>query len=284
MNNRDGYPAGVPCWVDTNQPDPAAAARFYSGLFGWECENVLPADAPAQYFIARIGGGSVGAIGSTPNDALDHAVWNTYIWADDVDAIVPLVLAAGGSVIDEPFDVFEAGRMGVFADPEGAVFCVWQAGLNRGAEVVNQHGALNFNTLSTRQLDAARAFYGAVFGWDVLDLGGDGRMWTLAGYADHLEEKVTPGYRESMKQMGAPAGFEEVVAAVNPIDTDDASTPAHWGVTFAVDDADATAALAVELGATILSPPTDLPWVRETVIRDPQGAIFTASQFVPPQP
>jgi predicted enzyme related to lactoylglutathione lyase len=282
MNNRDGYPAGVPCWVDTTVPDPDAAAAFYSGLFGWECENVMPAGESAKYFIARIGGGSVAAIGSTPPDAPDLAVWNTYIWSDDVDALAPTVVAAGGKVIDEPFDVFAAGRMGVFADPEGAVFCVWQPGQNRGAEVVNVHGALNFNTLSTRQLETAREFYGSVFGWDVLDLGGDGRMWTLPGYGDHLEEKVSPGMRESMAQMGAPAGFEDVVAAVEPIAADDTETPAHWGVTFAVDNADDAAARASELGGTILQPPTDLPWVRSTVIADPQGAIFTASQFVPP--
>jgi len=282
MNNRDGYPAGVPCWADTIQPDADAAAAFYTGLFGWECENVLPAEAPAKYLIARIDGGSVAAIGSTPPDSADPTVWNTYIWVDDVDAIVPAVLAAGGKVIDEPFDVFEAGRSAVFADPEGAVFSVWQAGQNRGAEVVNAHGAVNFNTLNTRNLDAAREFYGSIFGWGVLDLGGDGRMWTLPGYGDHLDEKVTPGLRESMAEMGAPAGFEDVVAAVAPIAADDTATPAHWGVTFAVDDADAAAARAVELGGTILSPPTDQPWVRETLLRDPQGAIFTASQFVPP--
>ena len=35
---------GVPCWVDTSQPDPEAAVDFYSGLFGREFENVVPSD------------------------------------------------------------------------------------------------------------------------------------------------------------------------------------------------------------------------------------------------
>ena len=34
MPERDGYIPGVPCWVDTSQPDPDAALAFYGGLFG----------------------------------------------------------------------------------------------------------------------------------------------------------------------------------------------------------------------------------------------------------
>ena len=112
----------------------------------------------------------------------------------------------------------------------------------------------------------------SVFGWTTLDLGDEGTMWTLAGYGDHLEATVNPGMREGMAQMGAPAGFEDVVAVVEPISPDDTATHANWGVTFAVDNADETAARAAELGGTILSPPTDLPWVRSTVIADPQGS------------
>ena len=54
-------------------------------------------------------------------------MWNTYIWVDDADETADKVRAAGGTVLIEPFDVMDAGRMAVFADPEGAVFCVWQA-------------------------------------------------------------------------------------------------------------------------------------------------------------
>jgi predicted enzyme related to lactoylglutathione lyase len=268
--------------VDTTQPDPGAAVAFYSGLFGWECQDVMPAGSPMQYFIARLDGGDVAAIGSIPERAPDQAMWNTYIWADDVDATVPAVVAAGGNVLAEPFDVMEFGRMAVFTDPEGAAFSVWQPGTHRGAEVVNEHGSLNFNTLSTRQVESARAFYGSVFGWSTLELGDDGTTWTLAGYGDHLEATVNPGMRAGMAQMGAPAGFEDVVAALDPIGRDDSVTPANWGVTFAVNDADETAERAAELGGTVVAAPTDLPWVRATVIADPQGAVFTASQFVPP--
>ncbi len=61
-----------------------------------------------------------------------------------------------------------------------------------------------------------------------------------------------------------------------------ASTPAHWSITFAVDDADAIADRAIELGGKVLVPPMDAPWVRMTIISDPEGAVFAASKFVPP--
>ena len=104
-------------------------------------------------------------------------------------------------------------------------------------------------------------------------------MWTLPGYGDHLEE-TTPGLREQMAQMGVPEGFIDVVAALDPI-TDDSDTPAHWSVTFAVDDADATAAQASKLGGEVIAGPVDAPWTRMAVIKDPHGATFIASQFVP---
>jgi hypothetical protein len=204
-------------------------------------------------------------------------MWNTYISVASADETAAKIRDAGGTAMD-PFDVMDAGRMAVVADPEGAGFCVWQPLKTQGAQVVNEHGSLNFNVLNTRNLDGAKDFYGAVFGWEVLSLA-SGAMWTLPGYGDHLEQ-ATPGLRQNMAQMGAPDGFIDVVAAVNQLSGDDSNTPAHWGVTFAVDDADAIAAKAKSLGAEIVAGPLDAPWVRMVVIKDPQGATFVASQFV----
>jgi predicted enzyme related to lactoylglutathione lyase len=280
MPERDGYIPGVPCWVDSNQPDPEAAAEFYSGLFGWEVEDVMPPESEARYFMARIRGGDVAALGSIPEGAPPRAVWNTYIWVDDVDETAAKVRDAGGTALREPFDVPGFGRMAVFADPEGAAFSVWQAREHKGARVVNEHGALNFNGLGTRDAEGAKAFYGAVFGWRTMTVGGGSEMWTLPGYGDHLEES-TPGLREMVAEMGGPAGFEDVVASLNPIPDDQPDVPPHWSVTFATDDADATAAKAAELGGRVIVPPFDAPWVRMTLIADPQGATVIASQFVP---
>ena len=279
MPERDGYIAGVPCWVDTSQPDPDAALSFYSGLFGWEFEDAMPEGSDSRYFIGRIRGGDVAAVGSIPGGAPPMAMWNTYVWVDSADETAVRARAGGGGVASEPFDVMDAGRMAVLTDPEGAAFCVWQAKNHKGAKVVNEHGSLNFNGLATRDPERAKAFYGAVFGWKTLVLPA-GSMWTLPGYGDHLEE-ATPGLREQMAQMGAPEGFIDVVAALNPIADGDSTTPSHWSVTFAVDDADATAAKARELGGEVVAGPLDAPWTRMAVIKDPQGATVIASQFVP---
>ena len=278
MPERDHYIPGVPCWVDTSQPEPEASLEFYGGLFGWELENSMPAEAPGVYFMARIRGGDVAAIGSIPEGMPRVASWNTYIAVAGADETAAKVRDAGGTVLMAPFDVMSSGRMAVCADPEGAVFFLWQAGEHFGAGVVNEHGALNFNGLNTRDVSGAKAFYGAVFGWTTLDLGGS-EMWTLPGYGDDLE-RDNPDLRKMIGEMGGPPGFEDVVAALTPIGADQPDTPAHWSVTFGVDDADAVAAKAAELGGAVLVPPFDAPWSRLTIVSDPQGATFVASQFV----
>jgi uncharacterized protein len=280
MPERDGYIPGVPCWVDTSQPDPEAAVDFYSGLFGWEFEDVMPPDSPGEYFIARLRGGDVAAAGSVPEGGPQMALWNTYVWVESADETASKVQDGGGRVVMDPFDVMDAGRMAVFTDPEGAAFCVWQAKENKGARIVNEHGSLNFNGLNTRDAESAKSFYGSVFGWKTLSLEGGAEMWTLPGYGDHLEQG-NPELRKQMAEAGAPEGFEDVVATLNPIADDQPDVPAHWSVTFAVDDADATADRAAELGGEVVAPPFDAPWVRMTVITDPQGATFIASKFVP---
>ena len=280
MPERDGYIPGVPCWIDTSQPDPEAALAFYGGLFGWEFEDVMPPDSECKYLTARIRGGDVAAVGSIPEGAPPMAMWNTYVWVESADQAASKVLDTGGKALMDPFDVMDAGRMGVFADPEGAAFCVWQAKQHKGARIVNEAGSLNFNGLNTRDVEGAKSFYRSVFGWQTLALPGGFEMWTLPGYGDHLE-RDNPGLRKGMAEMGAPAGFEDVVASLNPIPDDQPDTPPHWDVTFAVDDADAIAEKAAELGGQVILPPLDAPWVRITAIADPQGATFTASKFVP---
>ena len=294
MPERDGYIPGVPCWVDASEPDPEAALGFYGDLLGWEFRDVMRPDSDGTYFIARCetrgwslfdrsGGsrsGDVAAVGSIPEAAPPMAMWNTYFWVDSADETASRVRDAGGRVVMEPFDVMDACRIAVFTDPEGAAFCAWEARKHRGARVVNNPGSLNFNGLNTRDVEAARAFYGSVFGWQTLTMDGGAEMWTLSGYGDYLEG-YHPGLREQMADAGAPARFEDVVATINPIAADQHDTPPHWSVTFAVEDADAAAEKAAQLGGRVIVPPFDAPWVRMTVLADPQGATFIASRFTP---
>jgi len=266
--------------VDTSQPDPEAAVDFYRGLFGWEFEDVMPPESEGRYFIARLRGGDVAAVGSIPEAVPQVAMWNTYVWVDSADDTASEVRAAGGAVVMEPFDVMDAGRMAFLTDPEGAAFCAWQAKENKGAGIVNEPGSLNFNGLNTRDIEGAKSFYGSVFGWTTLALDGGAEMWTLPGYGDYLE-RDNPDLRKQIAAVGGPTGFEDVVASINPISGDQPDTPPHWSVTFSVEDTDATAARATELGGKVIVPPFDAPWSRLTIISDPQGATLIASAFVP---
>ena len=193
MLQRDGYPPGVPCWVDTSQADPKASVAFYRALFGWDFEDAMPPGSAGSYFIARLRGGDVAAVGSQPKGGSSVAAWNTYVWVDSADEAASKVLHAGGHVVTDPFDVLEAGRMAIFTDPQGAAFRVWQANKHRGAQIVNEPGSLNFNGLNARDFDGARSFYGAVFGWRALAIGGGTEMWRLPGYGDFLAER-DPGF------------------------------------------------------------------------------------------
>jgi predicted enzyme related to lactoylglutathione lyase len=285
MLERDGYPAGVPCWVDTGQPDPDAAVEFYSGLFGWEFEDRTPAGSPQRYLVATLRGRDVAAVASQSDQAPPRPVWKSYVWVDSADETAAKAKEAGGSVLAEPFDVGDAGRMAVIADPEGAVLCLWQAKQHRGAQLVNEHATWNFSELNTRDPGGAQTFYRAVFGWEATTLvtgNGGFTMWRRPGYGDFLAER-DPEIRERQATGGAPEGFEDAVAWLIPMANGQfpADTPAHWSITFAVDDADAIARRAEELGGKVLTPPFDAPWVRTTVVSDPQGAVFTASKFVP---
>jgi uncharacterized protein len=280
MPERDRYIPGVPCWVDAGEPDPEAATDFYGGLFGWEFENAMPPGSGGTYYIARLNGREAAAIGSIPEALPQVAAWGTYVHVESADETAATVREAGGDVLLEPFDVMEFGRMAAFTDPEGAVFYVWQPKEHQGARVVNEHGAVNFNDLHTRDVEGAKSFYGAVFGWGTFALGGGFEGWTLPGYGDFLE-RDDPDLRERLAETGGGEGFEDVVASIVPIGDDQPDTPPHWGVTFAVDDADAIAEKATELGGKVIVPPMDAPWVRMTVIADPQGGTLTATKYVP---
>jgi uncharacterized protein len=301
MPLRNGYIPGVPCWVDASEPEPQAAVDFYSDLFGWQVEDRLPPDSGGHYFIARHEAtttsifdlsrqklrGDVAGIRSIPESAPAMAMWNTYFWVDSADEAASNVKDAGGSVVTEPFEFIDACRMAVCTDPEGAAFGVWEAKNHKGAQLVNDPGAPVFNGLNTRDVEAARSFYAAVFGWQTASIGAGSQGWTLPGYGDWLEQEHHPDLRKQMADAGAPQGFEDVVAAIVPIADDQPDTPAHWGVTFATDDADATADKAAELGGTVIVSPFDAPWstsgytIRLTILADPQGATFSASRFIP---
>jgi predicted enzyme related to lactoylglutathione lyase len=273
MTERDGYQPGVPCWIDTGQPDVDGALRFYGELFGWEFEGPgeMPGDPPGRYFVAQLRGCDVAGVSSQPAEGAPPVpVWNTYVCVESADEAAESVKRAGGTVVAEPFDALPAGRMAVLMDPAGAPLCAWEPKDRRGAQLVNDAGAWSMSLLNTRDPEGAEAFYGSVFGWqtEAMDLGGsEVKMWRLPGYLGGEPLQPVP---------------RDVVAVMAPIGGDQSAdgTPSHWSVDFWVDDVDAAADRAAELDGEVIAAPYDIPGAefRQAVLADPQGAGFSVTK------
>ncbi len=285
MPERDDYPAGVPCWIDLVQPDLDATMAFYAGLFGWTFEMRTPEGAPARYAYARLDGATVGGVGTPAPAEANQGNWTHYVSVESVDDTATAVASSGGRILTPPTDIPRSGRVALCADPEGAAFGLWQPSELHGAQAVNAAGSWNFSELHTGDPAGAERFYGAVFGWTLSSFAvGDGQtagFWRLAGYGDFLAER-DPEIRDRQRAGQAPEGFADAVAVLQPLGSEERGGEARWTVTFAVADAAAATSRAVELGATVVTPLFDAPYTRMSVVRDPQGAELTLSEYRPP--
>jgi uncharacterized protein len=270
MSERDGFEPGVPCWIASVHPDPERAVDFYTELFGWEAANTMPPDSPGRYYVCTLRDRAVAAIGSERGGGTPSvAAWGTYIWVENADDAARRVTDAGGRIVMEPFDLLDAGRLGVVADPTGAVFAVWQPRTHRGAQVVNEPGAWSMSALNTPDPEGAKAFYGAVFGWETSAMDEQLTMWHL------------PGFVGGEPQQPVPRDVVAVLVAAS----DPADVPPHWSVDFWVGDLDATVETATRLGGAVIVPPYDIPGtpLTQAVIADPQGATMSVTKVTIPE-
>lgn len=249
----DSYAPGVPSWVDVGVPDMAAAATFYSMLFGWACPEGDPEFG--GYRVCTLNGRTVAGLGPQMNPGPPY--WSSYVNVASADDTVAAATGAGGTVVVPPMDVGPAGRMAFFADPQGAVIGVWQAGEHPGAGVVNEPGAFCWSELLTTDVAAAVEFYGAVFGWS----------------ADTHEGEMP--YTEFQ------AGGRSIAGAMLIPPQAPAGMPPNWGVYFAVTDADSAVARVTALGGAVLMGPTDIEPGRFAVVQDPAGAVFNVIALKP---
>jgi uncharacterized protein len=272
---RHGYPPGVPCWIELLTPEPRSAAGFHATVFDWRIDEREVAGAP--YLVARRDGRDVAAIAHGPAPA----TWVTSVAVDDLDAVLARVGPAGGRVLAPAGELGDLARTAEVADPTGARLRLWQARSHPGAVLVNVDGSWNSSDLVTTDRAAAVPFLERLFGW-VADDVGDGdwsaTMLRLPGYGDHLAS-IDPDIRERHDEPGVPPGFSDAVGWLE--EDAAASGGSHWRVTFTADDPDEVARRAEAAGGTVVVPPTDTPPVRFTVLRDPAGAVFTASSYRP---
>lgn len=253
---------GSPCWVDLMTPDVDGAKQFYTAVFGWDAEDQFDADGKRVYTSFSQGGKGVAGMGEQPAEMAGMPpIWNTYIAVEDPAATADEVTAAGGTVMIPPMDVMEAGSMAIFADPTGAAFSVWRPGDHTGAEICNEPDTWSWNELLTRDIEAAKPFYSAVFGWsyDEMDMGPMGTYNVIQGG----ENNGWGGL------MSMPPDMPEMV-------------PNHWMVYFTVTDLEATMAKVTAAGGMVGNGPIDIPGIgRSAVIHDPKGGSFTVLEPAP---
>lgn len=232
-NRASGYGEGVPCWVDAQLPDVAAGMRFYGELFGWTFEESY--------------GGSVWAHqDGEPVAALAHktdgrmpTVWTVYFATPDVVRLTGRIREAGGQVVMAPLPVGELGTAALAADPEGAVFGLWQAARHPGFGRRREPGTFVWAELYARDTEAANTFYGGLF-------------------ADAL-----------FGPDAEPDFGRALVSDVFP-----AEMPPHFLVHFRVDDCAAVLGTVNRLGGRVQSPPFDTSYGKVAVVTDNQGASF----------
>lgn len=262
MSEVNEYAPGTFSWVDLATTDAAGAKEFYAGLFKWSYED-NPAGPDMVYSMCSVGGKAAAGLSEMMTDMKEQGIpphWSSYITVANADETAKKAKELGGSLTLEPMDVMDVGRMAIIQDPTGAMVSIWEPKLHKGADIVNQPGALCWNELATNDTDAADAFYTALFGWGSKkqDMG----SFTYTSFM--VGERPNGGMMQIREEWG--------------------EVPPHWGVYFAVADCDATCEKATSTGGTLLNGPQDIPEVgRFAVLHDPQGAVFNVIQMANPE-
>ncbi len=245
---------GTFCWWELATTDLERSKAFYGALFGWT-HNEMPVDETQVYVMFQSDGKDVAAAYRLTPEMQAKGVprhWGVYLATDDADAAAERARSLGGTVVVEPCDVFDAGRLAVLQDPTGGAFSVWQPKAHPGAAKVNEHNAVCWNELATDDPVAAASFYAGLF-----------------GYETETHDMGHGPYTVLMREGALKGGLFRKDASMGEI-------PTHWMTYFSVADCDAGAERAKALGAEVVVPPTDLPTVgRFSVLRDPAGAVFS---------
>ena len=242
MGERTSHAPGTFSWADLSTTDTDGAKAFYTGLFGWDTED-NPMPEGGVYTMLSKEGKAVAALSQLQAEG-QPVVWNSYVTVESADEAAAAAREGGATLISEPFDVMDVGRMAVIQDPGGAVLCIWEPGTSIGAERVNEPGALTINQLNTSDPARAEEFYGGVFGWRFEKVAeGDVPYWGI-----YNGDRLNGGMMEEQ--------------------------PSAWLVYFGSESVDDDAGRVVELGGRVIVPPMSVPGGRILVAQDPQGGVF----------
>ena len=250
---------GTFCWVELATKDGPAAKKFYKSLFDWGV-NDIPSDA-GTYSMVQNRGKDAGALYQQgPQEKGIPPHWNSYVAVDSADETAAKAKKLGATVVLEPFEVMEHGRMAVIQDPTGAVFSLWEPKAHIGAQVVGEPNSFCWNELYTSDAKRAGDFYANLFSWT-------------------REPMQTPTGEYTIFKKG-----DTQAAGMMQISKEMEAMPPHWMVYFAVDDSDRTVQKAQGMGAQVMVPPTDIPNIgRFAILNDPQGADFAVIRLEPRQ-
>jgi uncharacterized protein len=250
-------------WYELLTDNADAAAAFYGKVIGWSTQSAGMPDMDYRFFSSGDGTDNkdgVGGFMAITAEMAEHGArpaWVGYIAVDDVDTSVAALTAAGGAVLMPAMDLEGVGRMAMVADPQGAPFYVMKGASDEAshsfAALEPKIGHCAWNELSTADPEAAKAFYGNLFGWSK-----DGEM-----------DMGPIGKYEFLKASGGRFALGAVMPKMPDM-------PASaWTYYFRVASIDAAVESIEANGGTLLMEPTEIPGGEFSLAAlDPAGASF----------
>lgn len=236
-------------WIDLAAADLDGATAFYSDMMGWETLTI----PGTNYTMFMTNGEPVaGAMALTPEMGAMPPVWSVYVGVEDAAATCAKAIELGGSVMQEPFDIPDGGKIAVLGDPAGAAICLFEGVADTGFRLVDEPGAPCWFDVQSRDANASVEFYKGLFNWSAEPMEG------LPYHVFSQGETPIAGCMQMGDEM--------------PPDV-----PSHWGVAFSIHGSIPDfMAKADEKGATPLGEPMDSVYGVGVPIRDPWGATFVA--------
>jgi predicted enzyme related to lactoylglutathione lyase len=236
-------------WYDLMTSDLDRAVAFYTEAVGW---GTQPWNGPAPYVMWTVNGAPIGGVVPYTSEHAAAGVtphWVAYVTVADVDEAVAKTRRHGGTIVNEPRDIPDIGRIAVIRDPQGALIALFKpiAAMPTDESAV---GNFSWRELVTSDHEAAFEFYTDLFGWEK---------------TSDFDMGPAMGKYQMYGQDGKAYG-----GMMN-----NASVPPHWLCYIKVGEIKAAADRIKQLGGQVLYDPMEVPggdWV--TACLDPQGAAF----------